>query len=239
MNYQPRTIAFLSELVHPPRPPDPRPVQKLHDRMFDGRMFDGRMFDGRQPAYASFSVTPAGPLLSNPPSRPGATSQVAFLADRIQFREEGGVATAESFAQRVVEVLQEAAPLRGIEVLTGHRVTMRSLINPRHFTDSRRFLKEAVFGFGEEVEVLGRAPQLYGLRLVFPPAEDEPAAFALRIESYRADARSLFVEVQGTFGPLLVADGLEPLGEHVHGAYRFLRRRVLPFVARFDARQPS
>ena len=38
----------------------------------------------------SFAVAPGGPVLSNAVSRPGAASQVSFLGDRIQFREELG-----------------------------------------------------------------------------------------------------------------------------------------------------
>jgi len=229
MDYQPRTIAFLAELFHPPLPVDPRPIQKLHNALFEAG----------QPAYASFAVTPAGPVLSNPPARPGAASQVAFLVDRVQFREELGITTSESFAERLVTIMNEAAPLRGIEVVHGHQVTLRSLINPRHYRDSRTFLKEAVFGIDKEIESFERSPHLYGLRLVFPPEGEETNAFALRIESYNADLRSLYVEVQGTFGPIVVARGMDPLEASVKATYRFLLDRVLPFVAQFDARQPS
>jgi hypothetical protein len=229
MDYQPRTIAFLAELFHPPLPMDPQPIQKLHNAMFETG----------QPAYASFAVTPAGPVLSNPPARPGAASQVAFLADRVQFREELGITTSESFSERLVSIMSEAAPLRGIEVVHGHQVTLRSLINPRHYRDSRKFLKDAVFGIDEEIESFERSPHLYGLRLVFPPEGEETNAFALRVESYNADLRSLYVEVQGTFGPIVVARGMHHLEASVGATYRFLLDRVLPFVARFDERQPS
>lgn len=229
MDYQPRTIAFISEVFHPPKAPDPRPIQKLHNAMFEGG----------HPTYASFAVTPGGPVLSNVPGRPGAVSQVAFLADRIQFREELGGATPDSFASRVVEVVRAAAPLRELSVLTGHQVTLRSLINPRHFADTRKFLRDGVFGFTDEVEAFQRRPELYGLRLLFPAEGDEPNAFAVRIESYGGDPRSLYVEIKGSFGPAIAAHEPDPLGANVHETYRFLEERALPFVARFDAHQPS
>ncbi len=229
MDYQPRTIAFLSELVHPPQPTDARAIQKLHNQMFESG----------HPPYSSFAVTPAGPLLTNPSSRKGAVSQVAFLEDRVQFREELGETTQDSFAERVTNVLEFALPLRNVNLLTGQQVTLRSLINPQRFRDSREFLQSGMFGFGEEMSVYERSPQLFGMRLVFPPEGEERNAYSLRIESYNADVRSLYVEVQGSFGPTAVTTGLDDITSNVHDTYEFLRARVLPFIARFDARQTS
>ena len=197
------------------------------------------MFESGDPTYSSFAVTPTGPVLSSPGSQPGAASQASFLADRIQFREELGSLTHESFGRRVLEVCSAAAPERGIQVFTGQQVVLRSLINPRNHADTRVFLREAVFRFQDEIEALEREPQLYGLRLVFPPRSEETNAFSLRIESYNNDTRSLFIEVQGTFEPILVARGLERLEENVLATYQFLTERALPFVARFDVQRQA
>ena len=230
MDYQPRTIALLSELYHPPLTPDPRPVQKLHNEMFE---------EESAPVYTSFAVTPVGPVLSNPVTRQGAASQVAFLQDRFQFREELGSLTAESFGQRVREGSERVLPHRKVQVFTGQQVTLRSLVNPRNFRDARAFLKEGMFGFATQTEALGREPQLYGLRLVFPPEDEGSHAYAVRIESYSNDPRSLFLEIQATYGPLLVVRGLDALETRVLQTYEFLIERVLAFVARFDARQEA
>jgi hypothetical protein len=226
MDYPTRTIALLCELYHPPRPPDPRPVQKLHNQMFESGA----------PAYSSFTVTPTGPVLSNPVAQPGASSQVAFLPDRFQFREELGSLTCEAFGKRVLEIVESVAGLREVQIFTGQQVTIRSLINPRNFRDARTFLKQGMFGFTQQTEALGREPQLYGLRLVFPPDGQEPNAYALRIESYNNDPRSLFLENQGSFGPTVVTRGLQPIGAHVEATYEFLVERVLRFLGHFDAR---
>ncbi|MDB4734062.1 hypothetical protein OAF73_01665, partial [Planctomycetota bacterium] len=153
MAYPTRTIALLCELLHPPIAPDPRPIQRLHNEMFEGG----------QPAYAGFQVSPIGPVLSNPMATPGAVSQVAFLADRIQFREEKGTLTHEAFAARVREIAERAAPLRNISTLAAQQVVLQSLVNPRTQTDTREFLKDRVFGFGDELQALGRSSQLVGL----------------------------------------------------------------------------
>jgi len=228
MEYDPRSIAFLCDLAHAPKGADVRGVQKLHDAMFATG----------SPAYSSFAVTPMGPVLSNPQTRPGAVSQVTFLSGGLQFREELGGQTHETFAGRVRSIAAEAGARLGIECFLAQQVTIRSLINPRSYRDSREFLRDAMFRFGDEFDAFGRQPRLFGLRLGFLPEPDEPNAFALRIESYNPDPRSLFLENQGSFGGA-AATGLDEIERRVVATYRFLEERVLPFVARFDARQEA
>jgi hypothetical protein len=229
MHYAPRTIAYQSEVFHPLAEPDLVQLQKLHNQLFQAQ----------QPAYTDFAVMHNGATLSNPAAKPGAISSVAFAPDRIVFREELGSQTVDEFAKRVRGITEVACGLLRIQVLTTHQVTIRTLVNPRNFKDSRAYLKEGMFGFGTEVEDFSREPQLYGLRLVFPPSENEPNAHALRIESFHSDPRSLFLENQASFAPLLVPRGLEPLEQNVHDAYAFLVERALAFVGRFDVRQEA
>jgi len=229
MHYAPRTIAFLSEVLHPPLPVDPAPLQRVHNRMFQASA----------PLYGSFQVTREGVVLSNPARQPNAVSSAAFLADRFQFREELSGLTQEEFCQRVDELTAKVVPERGIQIFTAQVVTVRTLVNPKHFKDSRGFLKQAVFGFGDELATLGREAQLYGMRMVFPPTPDAPCAFTLRTESFASDPRSLFLENQASFGPTIPARGLEPLTENIRATYAFLVERALPFVEHFDVRQEA
>lgn len=225
MAYNPRTIALLAELHHPPLPPDPAVVQRVHNSMYQGG----------NPAYSSFSVTPAGAVLSNPVALPGASSYAAFLPDRFQFREELTSLTYDGFAKQVRTVSERVVAERGIQVFTGQQVTVRTLVNPRHFKDSRVFLKNGMFGFGAETQSFGREPQLFGIRLAFPGEEGRPSAFSLRIESYSSDPRSLYIENQAVFGPILVEHGLAAVEANVIEAYDFVVRQTLRFVSCFDA----
>lgn len=228
MTYPTRTIALLCELLHPPAPPDPRPIQRLHNEMFEGG----------QPAYAGFQIGPQGPVLSNPVVSPGAVSQVAFLADRLQFREERGSLTHETFAAQVREIAERSAPLRGIPVYAGQQIILRSLVNPKTATDTRTFLRDRLFGFGDELDRLGPSPHLVGLRLGFGPDPEQSSAFGLRIESYNPDPRSLYIEVQGSFGPIPTQD-LATVETNVLSTYGFLVDKVLPFLGHFDRRDSS
>jgi len=57
------------------------------------------------------------------------------------------------------------------------------------------------------------------------------------VESFSSDARSLFLENQSSFAPVLVARGLDVLAQNVATSYAFLVERSLTFVGRFDQQQ--
>lgn len=225
MLYAPRTIAFLCELFHPPGPTDPAAIQRVHNELFESG----------DPLYKSYAVTPQGAVLSNPVARPGAASTVAFLPDRFQFREELTGLTVEDFSARVTDLAERVVKRTEVQVFTAQSVTVRTLVNPRHFNDSREFMRQGLFGLGDETEAFEREPSLYGVRMVFPPQPDSPNQHALRIESFASDPRSLFVENQAGFAPILVARGLGPLARNIQETYDFIVERALTFASRFDA----
>ena len=224
--YATRTIAFICELFHAPQPPATEAIQRLHNRYFS---------EGNPP-YSSFAVTPIGPVLSNPAARAGALSQVAFLADRIQFREELGALTVEDFGKRVRQIAGDAGAERQIEGFAGQQVTIRTLVNPRKFANSLDYMRDGLFGFGDMVDVFEQDAQIYGLRMVFPPTEDNRTANALRIENYAQDPRTLYLENQSSFGPLKLDGELELLESNVTNAYSFLVDKAASFVSAFDLR---
>lgn len=229
MTYDPRTIAFFADLRHPPMALDPKVVQRIHNQMFETGF----------PTYSSFNSTPQGAFLSNPATQPGMVSSAAFLGEAIQFREELTGMTVEEFAKRVGEVVSMSVEPRGVQVFPAMAVTLRTLINPRRFDDSRTFLREGVLGFDEELEHFARPAELFGLRMVFPPTTEEQNAFTLRIESFANDPRSTFLETQGSFSPINIAQGLEVVSNNIEATYDFLIDRALPFLGRFDVRLDS
>ena len=237
MEYSPRTIALLTELLHPPVAPDPRPVQKLHNAMFESG----------QPDYSSFAVTAQGPILANAGSHPGSVSQAAFNPDRIQFREELSALTIEAFADRVQRIASQAATARGVGIYMGQQVTVRSLVNPRNHRDALSFLRQGLLRFDDELDSFPSTPNLYGLRLSFPGNQAGQqgqdfagaAAYGLRIESYTSDPRSLFLEAQATFGPATAGGDLAILGQRIARVYEFLGVQALAFIERFDQPQQA
>jgi hypothetical protein len=223
-SYATRTIALVCELFHPPQPPATEAVQKLHNQYFA---------TGNSP-YSSFAVTPMGPVLSNPVMQQGAVSQVAFLPDRIQFREELGALTVEDFAARVLQIGRDAAAERNLDGFVGQQVTIRTLVNPRKFDNAVDYMRDGLFGFGDMIDVFQQAPQIYGLRMVFPPSDASKSANALRIENFAQDPRTLYLENQSTSGPQTVENGLESVEINVMNAYSFLVDKATSFVQAFD-----
>lgn len=225
MLYTPRTIALVCELFHPPMVPDPAPIQRVHNQLYQTG----------DPPYASFAVTGAGAVLSNPVQSPGASSLAAFLPDRFQFREELSSLTHDDFAARVRKVAAQVSGARGVPIFTSQHVTLRTLVNPRSYKDSREYLKHGMFGFDDETEAFGREPALLGIRLVFPAAEGQPGTHALRIESFSSDPRSLFLEIVSSFGPIVVDSGLQDVEENILTSYRFVTERAMRFIGGFDS----
>jgi len=222
--YAPRTISLLTDLLHPAVPSDPGAIQRVHDQLFRSG----------SPPYSSFLVSPAGAVLSNPVVSPGANSFAAFRADRFQFCEELSSVTHDEFATRVRSVSEKVAAQRGLQLFTAQQVTLRTLVNPRAFQDSRAYLRHAMFGFDDETEVFGGDPALLGIRFVFPPTAERPGSHGLRIESWANDPRSLFLEIVSTYGPVRADGALVQVEENIHASYRFLTEPAMRFVAGFD-----
>ena len=204
------------------------------------------MFESGRPDYSSFAVTAQGPILANAGTQPGSVSQASFNPDRIQFREELSPLTVEAFADRVQRIASQAASVRAVSLYVGQQVTLRSLVNPRNHRDALSFLRQGLLRLGGQLDSFPSDPNLYGLRLSFPgegPSGDSPAtaaaAYGLRIESYTADPRSLFLEAQATFGPLPATGDLSAIGQRISQVYEFLGVRALAFIERFDQPQEA
>ena len=78
MNYPMRSIAFISEMIHPPVNHDPVKLQKLHSAAFEDQ----------ECQYQNFQMLPAGAQMSNPQKKRFTVSSCTMLNDRIQVREE-------------------------------------------------------------------------------------------------------------------------------------------------------
>lgn len=222
--YAPRTISLVTDLMHPVVPSDPAAIQRVHDQLFRGG----------SPPYSSFLVSPASAVLSNPVATPGANSFAAFRPDRFQFCEELSSVTYDEFAARVRSVSEKVAAQRGLQFFSAQQVTLRTLVNPRAFTDSRAYLRHAMFGFDDETDVFGGDPALLGIRFVFPATPERAGSHGLRIESWANDPRSLFLEIVSTYGPVRADGALVQVEENIHASYRFLTEPAMRFVAGFD-----
>lgn len=231
MLYDTRSIAFLCELFHPPQAQiDATRVQSVHNEIFANPRV----------GYRNFNFISGGVMLSNPHPTPGANSALTVLGDRLRLIEELTDASLDDFLHRLETVSKLTAARLEIPIFTACQVSVRSLVNPRAFRDAREFLARGVFRFSEEdLSTFGRPSQMLGLRMLFPQAPGERAFYALRLESFNNDPRSIFLENVGTFPGVVPAAEAAAFSDCVRETYRFLTERAVGFLARFDNRAES
>ncbi len=224
-SYDPRTIALLAELIHPPLELQAARVQEIHNELYKGSEFQ----------YQNFSVGPEGIALSNPVENPGAVSMVNFLPDRIQLREEMTGTHVDDFRRRLEHVLRTAIEKLSLPILVARQYVVRSLISPRHYADSREFLGTGVCRLqNEQLQDFERPVGLFGFKMIFPVAEGENDYHTLRVESFNQDPRNVFLEDIATFTQPVMPAELEELGGEMMATYEFLKDKALSFLARFD-----
>jgi len=222
ISYDPRTIGLVSELIHPPMQVDGVKAQALHNALYH----DAEL------RYANFQLGPQGVTMTNPVERPGQSSSLELLTDRIRIVEEHGPALVEDFGRKVVKLAGLFMDAMGVPVFMAQQHTLRMLVNPRSRTDSRDFLAGRVCRIeAGDFEGFGRPISLIGLKLVFPAQDAKQAIHALRIESWASDPRSVFLEDVATWPQPLQRTELERLGESVRLTREFLVERALGFLA--------
>lgn len=225
MSYDPRTIAFVAEILFPPMQLRAEQVQGVHNALF------------RQPAlcYQSFQVAPDGIHLSNLAQTPGQVSVASFLPDRLVLREELRGVTIEDFATRVVNVTQLAFQSLGIPATLARQLCVRSLVTPRNRRDGRELLAGRMLVDGNTTLASFQRPiQGMGLRLVFPPTPGATDAHQVRIETWPHDPRSLWLENTTTWQRPIAGGELPKLAEELYGTYQFLTGPVANFLASYD-----
>lgn len=225
MSYDPRTIAFAAEILHPPQQPRADLVQSVHNALY------------RQPAigYQNFQVAPDGIHLSNLAQAPGQVSAATFAWDRLVLRDELRGTTVEDFATRVVNVTSTSFGTLGLTSTLAQQFVVRSLIQPRHFRDGREFLSRRLVAPGTDAwQTLGRPVQSLGVRFVLPPVQGARSTFHVRIESWPQDPRSIWIENTGSFaGPIATGDAPQ-LAELLYETYRYLTGPVAAFLSSLD-----
>ena len=225
MSYAPRTIAYLADVIYPPKELRADQVQSLHNALFARPEL----------SYQNFQIAQDGIHLSNIPTQPGSVSLATFRPDRIVFREELRGITIEEFATRVVNVCSQAFQTLSIPMSLAQQFAVRSLINPTSVKDSRELMMERVVpGDAETWQTLGRPLQGVGLTMTFPQTATDNHVFNVRLETWHQDPRSLWVENIGSFTQPVPAERLPDLGQNLFTTYRFATGPVTEFIARFD-----
>jgi len=225
MSYDPRTIAYMAEIIYPPMQLAAEKVQDIHNALYRRSEI----------SYQNFQVAPDGIHLTNVPEQPGSVSSVSFAPDRMVMREELRATTLEDFATRLVNVASQSFQTLGIGASLAQQFVVRSLVTPRTTTDTREFLAQRVLSAPESAwAAFGRPMQSVGLALTFPQTGTDNEMFRLRIETWNQDTRSLWIENVGSFTQPVPADRIPDLSNLLFSTYKFATGPVLEFISQFD-----
>jgi len=227
MSYDLRSISYLAELIHPPVQHDVAQLQQLYRGFSEPRT---------AAPYLNFNVVPGGAQLGNAVAK-GASSTATFLPDRVQVFEQHTAVAPEDFVQRTMAVAQAALASLSLQVFLTSQFVVRALINPVHIHDTRELIGARMCNFADGgMSGFERKPNVFGVRLAFPqdPSSVQTSLFNVRIESFNADVRSLFIENSGVFPVPMVAQQLDRIGDDFRTTYDFIQSDVARLVAHFD-----
>lgn len=228
MEYPLRSIAYLAELIYPPKQHSAADLQRVHSLTFA----DDRC------RYQNFQLHPGGASLSNPQTQPTMVSSATFLPDRMQVREEMSGISREDFQDRMARLSGLAFQVLGVPQFLMQNFVVRSLVNPRNFYDSREFISRSLLNMEEEdFACLARQPQILGVRMVFPQSNENRGMFNVRVESYAAEPRSLFIENVGSFRSVVNQHNLADLTSDFFATYDYIDGNLVDFIAQFDGRE--
>ena len=225
MSYDPRSIAFLAELIY-------QPIQLRSDA---AQAIHNGLYKRPETRYLNFTIQQDGIHMTNVPESPGSVSMATLQPDRLVLREELRNLTLEDFGARLVNVASVVFQSLSVTASLAQQFVIRSLVTPRHVNDSREFLARRMIGGSQETwGALGRPLQSLGMRFTFPQTDVHKEIFNVRVESWPQDPRSLWIETVGSFTNPIQVENLPELGGYLHSTYRFMSGPVTDFLASFD-----
>lgn len=222
---EPRTITLLTELVHLPQVHSAEKLREVYNEVC------------RTCGYENFLRVQGGARIERADADGGGTSQLTFLADRLQLSEDHTGLSVEQFGKKIVAVLTKAMPTLGIPFLLVQVCTVRAIATPNSFRSAGEYLARSVFRVQpDDLQALKRPTSVFGFRLVFPPTAQATHNFNVRVECYARDARSLYLENVGTFKQPIQAGNIGEVEKNLQVTSDFLTENVVRFLSIYDRR---
>lgn len=223
-----RTVSLLVELIHIPTK---QPFDKLREVYNQVSATCG---------YDNCIRISNGARIERGGGEGDEVSTITFLHDRIQMVEDNLTLSVEQVGRKLVALLQKAMPLLGIPFFLVQQYTVRAIATPNTFKNSSEFIGRSLFRIrDEDVAVLERPTNIFGLRLVFPPTKNHQQNFNVRIESYTRDPQSVYIENVGMFKTPVEFQRLEVLQQSLEATSEFLTGNVCRFLSQYDRREAA
>ena len=223
---EPRTISLIAELLHVPTVHAAEKLREVYNEVC------------RSCGYENFIRLQGGARIERRDPDKEGFSQLNILNDRIQITEDHTGVSVEQFGKRIVAVVEAALPALQIPLLLAQQNTVRTVVLPNNYRSASEFLALSVFKINAgDLQPLGRPTNVFGFRLVFPPTQEHPQNYNVRVESYVRDAKALYIENVGTFKSPIQAQNLGVLEENLEATAGFLVENVIPFLSKYDRRE--
>lgn len=170
---------------------------------------------------------------------PEETIRASFFADRVLLLHDfpSQLDTVKYFTDISKEITLEAARREKIPSFLQQLYIIRASARPLRTDDARVFIGESVIGLdGEKTASFNRPIQSVGLRLVFPPLQDTPWGFDLRIQSDADDRKMLLLENQCQYAEPLSVEQIEEgeIERRLGIAVKFLHENAVSFLETYN-----
>ena len=221
-----RSIAFIVDAIHPQVQHSAADLQKLYATLISDTSLN----------YANLNTGPLGAQMMTvhgPSSVPNSNSHSALTLapDRVQVKEEWPSISLDDFIARSQEALEVCIRDTNIPMIGAIQCVVRCLVSRSGTHDSREFFNNSFYRIGEEESAaLGRPSSLLGLRMVFPPQDNDQGMHNVRIESFGSDPRSIFLEDVGVYQTPIKDQNFAPLEAAIRSSYDFLTLNMMDYL---------
>ncbi len=225
-----RTISLLAELIHIPAKHTFERLREVYNQVSTSCGYDNfiRLSNGARLERGQGQ------------GEGDEVSTLTFLNDRIQMVEDRLTMPVDQIGRKLVEVLQKAMPALSLPFFLVQQFTVRAISTPNTYKSASEFIGKSLFRIrNEDVALLERPTNIFGLRLVFPPTKSQPHHFNVRIEAYTRDPQSVYLENVGMFKTPVEYQRLEVLQSHLELTSDFLSGNVCRFLSQFDRKEPG
>ncbi len=200
-------LSFVTEVLYPPRELSHSALLELFNRLSGPYRFVNLKLlpEGRGALFAGEQG-----------------NRCEIHRDKTIIREEAGVVSFENYCETTLAILEQIVEKTAPPVFVGQQNAVRMLYPLSSEQDANQFLTRSFLNLPEGLaQQLGRPLAGIGLRLVFPPTQQMPNEYQLRIEPFFRDQTQIFVENAGRFFP-----PFKELGEarsRMQATYEFLK----------------
>ena len=222
----PRSISFILECIHQPVQHDAKQLKRFYAKTVENELL----------GYSSFNAGPAAAQMTTihgPASFPNTSSHSVLTIgqDRIQIKEEWPRIGFEDFVDKSQAAIALAAEHLSINGFMAIQCVVRSLVSVQGVEDCRDLLNDRFINVDDaDKSLFGRPPALYGVRMAFPAAENDPCLHNVRVESFGGDIRSIFIEDAGVLTQNIAATDWAAIESPIRSVYDFLNGPVITWL---------